>query len=455
MRPLPQKNQMAKAKRKKKGLIIFSIIVVAGIGAAVVASLHKKDPPIPVETEKVVRRNLTEKVVANGKIEPVLQVKISPEVSGEIIELAVKEGQPVKKGDFLLKIKPDDYLAASNSAAASFHLAEANKETSAANLEKARLEYERSSGLFKAKLISDSDYLTAKTTYDVAKTTLAGAAESVAMAKASLDTASADLKKTTIYSPLDGTVTKLNSQLGERVVGTAMMAGTEIMTIADLNAMEARVDVGEVDVVLIKTCQKAHLEVDSFKDRKFEGFVTDVANSANNNDTSSTATSSSSSTTDATKFQVKIRVADKEHFLPGMSVTAEIETRSRTNVISVPIQSVTTRLPATNGVTNLVVSGAPTVATNVVSGNNTNGAASKPAEAPKPVEIVFVLDGDHVKNVPVKRGISDDNYTEITDGLKEGDVVVSGGYKAINRDLDDGKKAVKTDAATLAKAKTP
>ncbi len=443
---------MAKAK-SKKGIIIFSVIVIAAIAAGVIASLHKKEPPVSVETEKAVRRNLTEKVLANGKIEPVLQVKISPEVSGEIIELAVKEGQQVKKGDFLLKIKPDDYLAQSNSAAASFHLSEANKETSAANLEKARLEFERSSGLFKAKLISDSDYLTAKTTYDVAKTTLAGAAESVAMAKAALDTATADLKKTTIYAPLDGTVTKLNSQLGERVVGTAMMAGTEIMTIADLNAMEARVDVGEVDVVLIKICQKAHLEVDSFKDRKFDGVVTDVANSANNNDTSTTASSSSSSTTDATKFQVKIRVTDKEHFLPGMSVTAEVETRTRTNVISVPIQSVTTRLPSTNGVTN-IVSATPASPTNVVAGGDTNSAASKPGDAPKPIEIVFVMDGDHVKSVPVKRGISDDNYTEITDGLKEGDVVVSGGYKAINRDLEDGKKAVKADPAALAKAKT-
>ena len=443
---------MAKAK-SKKGIIIFSVIVIAAIAAGVIASLHKKEPPVSVETEKAARRNLTEKVLANGKIEPVLQVKISPEVSGEIIELAVKEGQQVKKGDFLLKIKPDDYLAQSNSAAASFHLSEANKETSAANLEKARLEFERSSGLFKAKLISDSDYLTAKTTYDVAKTTLAGAAESVAMAKAALDTAMADLKKTTIYAPLDGTVTKLNSQLGERVVGTAMMAGTEIMTIADLNAMEARVDVGEVDVVLIKICQKAHLEVDSFKDRKFDGVVTDVANSANNNDTSTTASSSSSSTTDATKFQVKIRVTDKEHFLPGMSVTAEVETRTRTNVISVPIQSVTTRLPSTNGVTN-IVSATPASPTNVVAGGDTNSAASKPGEAPKPIEIVFVMDGDHVKSVPVKRGISDDNYTEITDGLKEGDVVVSGGYKAINRDLEDGKKAVKADPAALAKAKT-
>jgi HlyD family secretion protein len=396
-------------------------------------------------------------VVANGKIEPVVQVKISPEVSGEIIELAIKEGQHVKKGDLLVKIKPDNYLAASNSAFASYNLAAANRSSSEANLEKARLEHERSSGLFKAKLISDSDYLTAKTTYDVAKTTLDGSLESVAMAKAALQTAAADLSKTTIYSPLDGTVSKLNSQLGERVVGTAMMAGTEMMTIADLNTMEARVDVGEVDVVLIAVCQKAHLEVDAFKDRKFEGIVTDVANSANNNDTSSAATSAAS-TTDATKFQVKIRVTDKEAFLPGMSVTAEIETRSRTNVLTVPIQSVTTRLPAA-GQTN-VSTNAPTNATPIMAGasntvNSPNTVAmttlagsggtnnSTNAAAGKPVEVVFVVEGDHVKSSPVKRGISDDNYTEIIEGLHEGDPVVTGGYKAINRDLEDGKKVVK------------
>ena len=284
---------MAKTKSKKK-IVIISILAAAGIGLAVVASLKKTEPPVSVETEKVARRDLIEKVMANGKIQPVIQVKISPEVSGEITQLAVKAGQCVKKGDLLVKIKPDNYLAASNSAAASYHLAVANKSSAEASLEKARLEFERSAGLYKAKLVSDSDYLTAKTTFDVAKTTLDGALESVAMAQASLQTAAADLSKTVIFSPLDGTVSKLNSQLGERVVGTAMMAGTEMMTIADLNTMEARVDVGEVDVVLVAPGQKVHLEVDSFKDQKFNGVVTDVANSANNNDTGSTASSSAS-----------------------------------------------------------------------------------------------------------------------------------------------------------------
>jgi HlyD family secretion protein len=357
-------------------------------------------------------------------------------------------------------------VAARDSARANFKFATANKNTADANLEKAFLEFKRNEALFQAKLISESDFLTAKTTYDVAKTTLAGAVEQVSIAQAQLVSAEADLSKTAIYSPLDGTISKLSSQLGERVVGTATMAGTEIMRVANLTNMEARVDIGEMDVPLITIGQKAHLEVDSFKDQKFNGLVTDIANSANNNDTSSAAATS----TDATKFQVKIHVAEKDAFLPGMSVTANVETRYRTNVLTVPIQSVTTRLPkdksggtnavSTNHVVQTASSNAP--ATNTANATNTaktalstnstdtNAAAGqkKPDEAPKPIEVVFVVEGDHVKMVPVKRGISDDNYVEIVEGLHDGQEVVSGGYKAINRDLaDDAKIIVTTQAA--------
>jgi HlyD family secretion protein len=447
---------MAKSKGKKK-IIFFSLLACAAIAAVVYGKYSKRVPPISISKEKVARRNITEVVVANGKIEPVLQVKISPEVSGEIIELAVKQGQHVKKRDLLLKIRPDNYAAARDSAKANFKYATANKNTSDANLERALLEYQRNDALFKAKLISESDYLTAKTTYDVAKTTLAAAIEQVSIAQAQLDSAEVDLSKTVIYSPLDGTVSQLNSQLGERVVGTATMAGTEIMTVADLTNMEARVDVGEMDVPLIANGQKAKLEVDSFKDQKFNGLVTEIARSANNNDTSTTGSTTTS--TDATKFQVKIHVSEKEDFLPGMSVTADIETRYHSNVLSVPIQCVTTRLPiertnapATNHVAGTSVSNTPSAAgaaTNTASagtnhaGTNTSVDAPKKAdEPPKPIEVVFVVEGDHLKMVPVKRGISDDNYVEIVEGLQESQEVVSGGYKAINRDLADGTKVM-------------
>jgi HlyD family secretion protein len=470
-------------RRRKRKIIVFSIVGVLVIGGLVARKHFKADPAITVATEKVTRRNITEIVVANGKIEPVLQVKISPEVSGQIIQLAVKEGQDIKKGDLLFKILPDNYVAARNSAQANYKSSIANRDTASANLEKADLEYKRNDALFKAKLISESDFLTAKTAYDVAKTGLAAAAEQISIARAQLDSAEADLAKTTVYSPLTGTVSKLNSELGERVVGTAQMAGTEVMTVADLNTMEARVDIGEIDVPLIKLGQKAILEVDAFTDQKFHGAVTEIADSANNNDTS-TAASSSSTSTDATKFQVRIRVEEKKRFLPGMSVTADIESRYRTNVLSVPIQSVTTRLPATNALgtnaagtnaastnalgtnvartnaaaTNSAVAnsaatnatGTNALGTNTVGTNatGTNAAgAKKPDEPPKPIEVVFIVQGDHVKTAPVKRGISDDNYVEITEGLNEGQEVVSGGYKAINRDLEDGKKIVVNAAA--------
>jgi HlyD family secretion protein len=444
-------NNKSKSERKIILFLMLGLLVVAGV---VASRMSKGTPSIAVATEKIARRNLTEVVVANGKIEPVLQVKISPEVSGEIIELHVKEGQNVTKGDLLFKIKPDNYVAARKSAQANYNSAIASLETAKANLEKADLEYKRNDSLFKAKLISESDFLAAKTSYDVAVSTRDGAKEQISIARAQLDSAEADLSKTTVYSPLTGTVSKLNSELGERVVGTAQMAGTEIMTVADLNKMEARVDIGEIDVPLIKLGQKGSLEVDSFKDQKFDGSVTAIANSANNNDTSSAAAISSSTSTEATKFQVRILVTQKERFLPGMSVSANIETRYRSNVLTVPIQSVTTRLP-----TNSPADTTNTTSTNAASTNTsaTNSSAAKKAdEPPKPIEVVFIIEGDHVKQVPVKRGISDDNFVEITDGLKEGQEVVSGGYKAINRDLEDGTKVtVNAEAAGQDKEKKP
>jgi HlyD family secretion protein len=294
----------------------------------------------------------------------------------------------------------------------------------AANLEKARLEYNRSSDLMKAALISESQFLEAKTAYDVTKAQLNASTHQADVARASLARAEEELAKTTIYSPLNAVVTKLNSQAGERVVGTATMAGTDVMTLSNLEDMEARVDIGEIDVVLIALGQKTRLEVDAFRDRKFTGVVTEIANTAK--------TSSAGTQQEATRFEVRIRVLEKEIFRPGMSVTAEIETRYRTNVVAVPFQSVTTRPPKGAG-TN-------TVATAVTNAPSTSKKEKENAN--KPIEVVFVKEGDTVKMVPVKRGISDQYYAEITEGLTEGVEVVSGSYKAINRDLEDGKKVV-------------
>ncbi len=443
-----------KAKKRRKIIVFLLILLVLG-GLGTAAALRKSEPVITVQTEKVSRRNLTEMVPANGKVQPVFQVKISPEVSGEIIALPVKEGQKVKKGDLLLKIKPDVYVAARNSAEASYKGAVSGRETTAANLKKADLDLQRAKALHDGKLLPDADFLAVETAYEVARAQLQSAGHQVEMADASLKRADEDLAKTTIFAPLDGTVSRLNSQLGERVVGTAMMAGTEVMTIADLNEMEARVDIGEVDVVLIQVGQHARLEVDAYKDRKFNGTVTEIANSSKGLGIGGSASGASQ---DATKFEVKIRIAEKEIFRPGMSVTAEIETRYRTNVLTVPIASVTTRLPKTPGegkpgtkpaggaqaagTTNAPAKGTNTATTTATGGTNAVAGASgkKAADRPKQVEVVFLKEGDQAKMVPVKLGISDDAYTEITEGLSEQAEVISGGYKALRVELEDGKK---------------
>jgi HlyD family secretion protein len=334
---------MANSKKRRK-VLIFSAIGLVLAGLATFALLHKREAVVTIQTEKVVRRNLTEIVTANGRIQPVVQVKISPEVSGEIIELPLKEGQCVQKGDLVVKIKPDFYIAQRNQSEASYRSSLAAKATAEANLRKAEADYKRNEGLVRNKLISDSAFDEVKAAYDVAKAQLTSAEDQVEVARALLASAEDSLSKTTIASPLTGTVSKLNCEVGERVLGTIQNVGTEIMTIADLNEMEARVDIGEMDVVLIAPGQNVRLEVDAFKDRKFVGTVTEIANSSENNGVTTT-TSSSSGNQEATKFQVKIRVKEKEAFRPGMSVTAEIETRSRANVLSVPIASVTTRLP--------------------------------------------------------------------------------------------------------------
>lgn len=451
---------MGKPKKRRK-IVVFSLIGLVLVALTVVAFVRKREPIITIQTEKVLRRDLIEKVVANGKIQPVLQVKISPEVSGEIIDLPVKEGQAVKKGEVIVKIKPDFYIAQLNQSKAGYEAALAGEAQAQANLEKAAADFKRNQDLFQQKLISDADFIGFKANYDVAKAQVESASHQVESAKATVASAQDSLDKTTIVAPLTGTISKLNSRLGERVLGTVQNAGTEIMTIADLNEMEARVDLGENDVVLIAPGEKTQLEVDAFKDRKFHGIVTEIANSAKDS-----ALGSSSSSQEATKFEVRIRVQEKEEFRPGMSVTAEIETRYRTNVLTVPIASVTTRLPkekekagegkpgsGTNGAAAKTNSTATATATNKTSaelsatdGTNSAKADKKSKEPPKPIEVVFLVNGERATMVPVKIGISDDSYWEITEGLKEGQDVVSGGYRAISRDLEDGKKVKKGPA---------
>lgn len=434
---------MANSKKRRK-IIIFTIIGIALVALTLAAIFRKREVVITVQTERVARRNLTEIVVANGRVQPVMQVIISPEVAGEITALPVKEGDRVKKGDLLVQIKPDNYEASRNSAEASFKSALGNKTLAQAELDRAEAEFKRNEELFRTKLVSDSVWLDFKTAYDVAKLRYTNAVHQADQAKYGLDKAIDDLSKTTISAPMDGTITRLQSQLGERVLGTSFNMGTVIMTVADLEKMEARVDIGESDVVLIQPGQKARLEVDAFKDLKFTGTVTEIANS------SRTSGGGGGQSQEATKFEVKIRITEKEAFRPGMSVSTEIETRYRANALTVPFASVTTRMPKdatkkdgpgkssdTNSTPEATVTNAPGGETNTVT------SSKKSKEATKPIEVVFVMEGDLVKMVPVKIGISDDDYWEISEGLTEGQEVVSGGYRAISRELEAGKKVRK------------
>jgi len=396
--------------------------------AALFGAGCNRQKPMTVTTEKAQRRNLTEVMTGSGKLQPVMQVKISSEVAGEIIDLPVKEGQQVHKGDLLVRVRPDLYAAALRSQEASLKSSQADLLTAEANARKAEAELKRNEDLFSRQLISGSLIDEIRTGAEVARANAIASTQRIEMARASLKRSQEDLAKTIIFSPIDGTVSKLNSELGERVSGTGMMAGTDIMTVADLTKMEARVEVGEMDVVLIQPGFKARLDVDSFKDRKFDGQVTQVARSAK--------TTASGSQQESTKFEVRIRMADTGLFLPGMSVTADIETRYRTNVITVPIQAVTTRMPDPT-------STEPDPKKTGSTSEEDKGqieflAGKKTRNVVKPIEVVFVQETDKAKMLPVKRGISDDSHYEILEGVTEGQEIITGNFKAVSKELNDG-----------------
>lgn len=402
---------MANGKSKKK------VIIFSAAGALVVVLLllvilgSRKEPVINVQVEKAMRRTITQTVTATGKISPEVQVVITPEVSGEITALPVKEGARVKKTDLLMKIKPDIYMAQRDRSAAELTSAKAS-------LERSRSEYDRANELFVKGLISKSELEAASTSFQVMKA-------QYDQADAALKQSEESLRKTTIYSPMDGIVSKLSVELGERVLGTSQFQGTTVMTVADLARMEGRVDVGENDIVLISIGDTARIEVDAFPERKLTGFVYQIGNSAK--------TKGLGTQEEVTNFEVRIRILDKDVVLrPGMSMTATVETETRHNVISVPIQSVTTRSAA---------KGKDKEKKETDEGDEmaANDAKIKTVKE-KVKEVVFVVDNNIAKTVEVKRGISNDSYTEIISGLDESKQVVSGSYKAINRELEDGAK---------------
>jgi HlyD family secretion protein len=416
---------------KKKKIIIFSAIgalLVIVIVAVVIGG--KKDEVIAVQTEKVERRTITQVVEATGKIQPQTQVKINAEVSGEIIELPVEEGAVVKKGQLLVRIKPDQYQAQRDQSIANLNRMKAMLVQREADYRKVESEYKRQQELFKKGLISESDVESGKSIYEIAKANVDASRFDVQNAEASLTRSREDLAKTAIYSPIDGVVTQRISKLGERVSGSSFTQGTEIMTVSDLNIMEARVEVNENDVVLISIGDTARIDVDAYPDHVFVGTVYQIANTA--------TTTGLGTQEEVTNFEVRLIVnAEGKEFRPGMSTSARIETETRSNVVTVPLQSVTTReKKARDEESEEGGDGEEEMANVQIDGVNDKEADKKD----KPQEVVFVVREGFARKVPVTTGISSDAYIEIKSGLDVGQEVIKGSYRAISRELNDSSR---------------
>jgi len=407
-----------KQKKSKKKVIIFSVIGGLVLVLILIAFLgSKKDEIVPVQLEKASIRTITQSVTATGTLDPEFKVAITPEVTGEIVELPVKEGDFVQKGQLLIKIKSDAYRAQVQQSEASLNSAKATLAMNRAQLDKVTSDYNRTKELRAKNLASDADLEAAKSTYLSAKGALEGAQAQIAQMEAALKVQLDQLSKTTIYSPMAGTVSQLNVELGERVLGSGFSQGTNVMTISDLKSMLAVVDVDENDVVLVSKGDTARIKIDAFGDKVFRGVVYQIGNSAQ--------TTGTSTQDQVVNFEVKLKFVDfDDKFRPGMSCNASIETKTLHNVLSVPIQSVTARSNMSE------MKQEPNSGQTDQSKKKDNGN--------KIQEIVFAVNNNKAKAVNVKTGISDDNYIQIIDGLKNGQEVVTGSYKAISTDLHDG-----------------
>ena len=436
-----------KRRARRKRYIIFGSIglVLLLIIASVVAS--KREKPIPVTTEKAVRKTILQTVSATGKVQPETEVKISPEVAGEIIDLPVEDGKAVNKGDLLVRIKPDSYKALLEQQEAAISSAKATNLQQKATMMKTEQDLKRADDMFAKKTISIQEYNAAQAAYDVAKNTHESSLHEIERAQASSSQAREQLSKTTVYSPIDGTVTILNSKLGERIVATGQFAGTEVMRVADLGHMEARVDVNENDVVNVKVDDKAKVKIDAYGDRKFHGTVYQIANTGK--------TTGAGTQEEVTNFEVKIRVDDHDVTLkPGLSCTADIETNMVKDVVAVPMQSVTIRTGDTNLSPEEIEKKKQKTAQRDQGDNSADYVnerqekATQKEEHEKIAKVVFLKKGSKAQMVKVTTGISDDTYMEIKSGVQPGDEVISGSYSAISRKLKDGAKLTYDKEAT-------
>ncbi|HET8861341.1 efflux RND transporter periplasmic adaptor subunit [Marivirga sp.] len=432
---------MAKKKSSKKTLyillgIVAFLIIVAIIGKK--SGVIGQPPSTLVEIEEVQYRTIIEKVNASGTVQPVVEVKLSPDVAGEIIELAVEEGDPVKEDDLLVRIRPDNFQSALERAKANLNQqkatlaqAEASLERAKAQLTQAQQIFERQKKLYEQKVISTADYESALANYQIAENDKVASEKNVLAARytvkssqATVDEASENLSRTIIYSPVDGTVSKLSVELGERVVGTQQMAGTELMRIANLNNMEVRVDVNENDIIRISIGDTANIEVDSYTymEKEFKGVVTAIANTAKEKVSQDAVT----------EFEVKVKIlnssyedliteGDASPFRPGMTASVEIMTETKKDILTVPLSSVTLR-------------------STEIKEDSTETIEEIQVRGPKEEkEVVFVLQDDNtVKRTIVETGISDFEFIQIKKGLSAGQKVVKGPFLAVSKTLKDG-----------------
>jgi len=456
-------------KKKLIWILVILLVIILVLVGLKKAGVIGKEEGIKVSTEKVAKRDITEIVTASGKIYPEIEVKMSSDISGEIVELNVAEGDSVRKGQQLAKIYADIYSNQRNQAAAQVNQQEALVSNASAQLpglkatlDAAQSQYDRQKKLLDQKVISQAEFETATTSLRTAQANYNAAEQSVhsnmagvASAKANLAIQAENVSRTTITSPLSGVVSLLNVKKGERVVGNSMMAGTEMMRVADMNKIEAIVDVGENDIPKVQLGDSATIEVDAFSNRKFKGVVTQIASSI----ISTAASSSSSSTNDVTNYKVHIRLDPASYkdlmdskkpkslvFRPGMTASADIQTKTHHDVLAVPINAVTTRSKED--------SKKPAAKDNTKPADD-NGGDNKPSSSMGDLdEVVFIMQADKsVKQVVVKSDIQDINNIEITSGLKEGDEVVTGPYGTVSKILKNGTKVVVTDKEKLFETK--
>ena len=390
-------------------VILLLIFAIAGKKAG----WFGKSATVKVAVENAEKRTIVETITANGKIQPEKEVKITPDVSGEIVELTVREGDQVEKGQLLLRIKPDVYISQKDRSMAAISSARARLAQAEAQFLQAELSFKRTKQLFEEQTISRSEHEQSEASYSVAKAEVDAARYSIISAEASLKEANENLTKTSIYAPMTGTVSMLLVELGERVAGTGMMAGTEMLRVADLSKMEVQVEVNENDIPRVKLGDTATIEVDAYVDYKFRGIVTEIANSAKTTGVSADQ---------VTNFDVKIVVLPESYkelaekgsgqpLRPGMSATVDIRTEIKSGILSVPIQSVTTRTDTTKVVQRVSDEDIRT--------------------------LVFITDGERALARDVKTGIQDNSYIEIISGVSEGDRVISAPFSAISKKLSD------------------